>query len=99
MGHPKFSKEEIALRGRAFYEQNLRDTLEPDNLDKFVIIDIETGDYEIDADDFAASDRAHQKHPGGAFYGMRIGRRSSGTIGASTMRGAGMRGAGMRGAG
>jgi len=52
-----------------------------------VIIDIETGDYEIDTDDFAASDRAHHNHPNGAFYGLRIGRRSSGTIGASSTRG------------
>jgi hypothetical protein len=83
MGHPRFTKEEIASRGRAIYEQELRARIEADNLDKFLIIDIETGDYEMDIDDFAASNRAHQKHPDGAFYGMRIGRRSSGTIGAS----------------
>lgn len=87
MGHPRFSKEEIAARGKAIYERNLRDAIEADNLDKFLIIDIETGDYEIDADDFAASDRAHRKHPDGAFYGVRIGRRSSGTIGFSATRG------------
>ena len=87
MGHPTFSKEEIAARGKALYEQTLRGKIEANNLDKFIIIDVETGDYEIDSDDFAASDRAHQKHPNGAFYGMRIGRRSSGTIGASAARG------------
>lgn len=86
MGHPKFSKEEISSRGRAIYEQNLRDKIEAGNLDKFVIIDIETGDYEIDTEDFAASDRAHQNHPNGVFYGMRIGRRSSGTIGTTATR-------------
>jgi hypothetical protein len=83
MGHTKYSKQEISSRGKAIYEQHLRGKIEAGNLDKFVIIDIETGDYEIDSDDFAASDRAHRKHPDGAFYGMRIGRRSSGTIGAS----------------
>jgi hypothetical protein len=83
-GHPRLSKEEISSRGRAIYEQKLRSEIEAGNLDKFLIIDVETGDYEVDTDDFAASDRAHQKHPDGAFYGMRIGRRSSGTIGAST---------------
>ena len=92
MGHPTFSKEEIAARGKALYEQTLHgkieaNNIEANNLDKFIIIDVETGDYEIDSDDFAASDRAHQKHPNGAFYGMRIGRRSSGTIGASAARG------------
>lgn len=32
------------MRGRAIYKQNLRSKIEADNLDKFVIIDIETGD-------------------------------------------------------
>ena len=59
MGHPNFSKEEIAARGKALYEQTLRGKIEANNLDKFIIIDVETGDYEIDTDDFASSDRAH----------------------------------------
>jgi hypothetical protein len=83
MRNPRLSKEEISSRGRAIYEQRLRGEIEAGNLDKFLIIDVETGEYELDNDDFAASDRAHQKHPEGAFYGMRIGRRSSGTIGGS----------------
>ena len=86
MGHAKFSKEIISSRGRAIYEEKLRTDIEADNIDKFLIIDIETGEYEIDSDDMAASDRAHRKHPNGAFYGMRIGRRSSGSIGASTAK-------------
>jgi len=86
MGHPRFSKEEICSRGSALYESKLRSAVEQGNLDKFLIIDIESGDYEIDTDDLAASDRAHQKHPNGAFFGMRIGRRTSGTIGTSSSR-------------
>ncbi len=86
MGHPKFSKEVISFRGRAIYEEKLKGDIEADNMDKFLIIDIETEDFEIDSDDMVASDRAHRKHPNGAFYGMRIGRRSSGSIGASTAK-------------
>ena len=88
MGHPRFTKEQISSRGRAIYEQSLRDKIEAGNLGKFLIIDIETGDYEIDTDEFAASDRAHLKHPSGAFFGMRVGRRSSGTIGPTAIRAA-----------
>jgi hypothetical protein len=83
MGHPRYTKEEIATRGKAIYERRIRDKVEPENNGKFLIIDIETGEYEIDEDDFAASRRAHAKHPDGAFFGMRVGYRSSGTIGAS----------------
>jgi hypothetical protein len=86
MGHPRYTKEEIAARGKAIYEQQLRAKLEPQHVGKSLIIDIETGEYEIDTDDFAASRRAHAKHPDGAFFGMRVGSRASGTIGASRAR-------------
>ncbi len=46
--------------------------MEADKIDKFLIIDIETGEYEIDSVDRVASDRAHRKHPNGALYDIRI---------------------------
>lgn len=81
MGHPRYTTEEIARRGREIYEQRLRQELEPDNIGKFLVIDIETGEYEIDEDDLAASMRAYHKKPDGARYGMRIGYPTAGTIG------------------
>jgi hypothetical protein len=73
--------QEIAARGKEIYETRLRDKLEPDNIGKFVVIDIETGEYEMDEDGDAASLRAYKKKPDGARYGMRIGHRSWGRIG------------------
>jgi hypothetical protein len=81
MGHPRYSTEEIVARGKEIYEQRLRDKLEPENIGKFLVIDIETGEYEMDEDDLAASLRASCKKPGGARYGMRIGNRAWGHIG------------------
>ena len=81
MGHPGYTTDEIAARGREIYEKQLRDKLEPEHTGKFLVIDIETGEYEIDEDDLAASKRASRKRPGGARYGMRIGYSTSGTIG------------------
>jgi hypothetical protein len=87
MPHPRYSKDEIATRGEAIYEQKIRQEVgKEENVGKFLIIDIETGDYEIDDDDRAASRRAHARHPDGAFYGMRIGYRTSGTLGGSLER-------------
>ena len=34
---------------------------------------METGDYEVDADAMAATDRAYAKHPGAALLRLRIG--------------------------
>jgi hypothetical protein len=81
MAHALYSTEEIATRGRDIYEKQLRQRLEPDNIGKFLVIDIETGDYEVDDDGDAASRRAYKKKPGGARYGMRIGYRAWGQIG------------------
>jgi hypothetical protein len=55
--------------------------MEPQNIGKFLVIDIETGEYEMDEDDMAASMRAYRKKPDGTRYGMRIGYATAGTIG------------------
>lgn len=78
MGQPRYSREEVAARGRAIYEERIRTQVEPEHNGKFVVIDIETGEYELDADDVAAMKRAAQKHPAESLYGMRVGHRTSG---------------------
>jgi hypothetical protein len=74
LGHPRITNEEIDRRGKALYEQSIRSQVESGtNIGKLVIIDVETGDYEIDTDGIAASDRLLARHPDAAFYGQRIG--------------------------
>jgi hypothetical protein len=74
MGHPRLTDEEIDRRGEALYKQSIRPQVETAaNIGKLVIIDVETGDYEVDADGLAASDRLLARHPGAALYGERIG--------------------------
>jgi len=85
MGHPRFSTDEIVARGKEIYEKQLKSTLEPQNLGKFLVIDIETGEYEMDEDDLTAALRAYQKKPEGARYEMQIGYATSGTIGNAFM--------------
>lgn len=86
MGHPRYSTDEIVARGKEIYERQLRQQLEPQHKGKFLVIDVETGEYEIDEDDLAASLRAARKKPGGARFGMRIGSLTSGTLGNALMR-------------
>src|SRR5437588_5605827 len=81
MGHPRYSTEEIGRRGREIYETRLRDKLEPEHIGKYLVIDIETGEYEMDEDGDAASLRARKKKPDGVRYGMRVGHRAWGRIG------------------
>ena len=50
----------------------------------YVVIDVETGDYELDADELVASDRAVAKHPGAALFTVRVGYPTAGRIGAGS---------------
>lgn len=72
---------EIVERGTQIYESRLRQLLEPQHNGEYVVIDVETGDYEVDADHLVASDRAAQKRPGAPLYATRVGFRSLGRIG------------------
>jgi hypothetical protein len=72
---PRYSKEEFARRGDAIYDCELRPILENGNEGKFVAIDIETGAYEIDADELAASDRLLARVPTAQIWLRRIGSR------------------------
>jgi hypothetical protein len=70
---PRYSKQEFARRGEAIFEKDIRPKIPPGNDRKFVLIDIETGDYEIDADEMAASKRLLARRPNGQVWMRRVG--------------------------
>ena len=72
---------EIAEKGTRIYDERLRQVLEPAHLGEYVVIDIETGEYEVDRDYLAASDRATAKRPGAPLYATRVGSRYFARIG------------------
>lgn len=86
MAQTQYNPKEIATRGKEIYETQLKSQLEPQNIGKFLVIDIETGAYEMDENNLAASLRAFDKKPDGIRFGMRIGYRTSGTIGGKRPR-------------
>lgn len=73
MPHPRFTSDEIAERGQALYEGKIRDDMAASDRGKFLVLDIETGAYEIDRNELAALKRARARRPEGAFYVLRIG--------------------------
>ena len=75
------SAEEIVTRGKALYEQRLRGQLEAGNIGKILVINIDTGDYEMDSDRLLASDRAVERFPDAPLYAMKIGFPTLGRIG------------------
>ena len=73
MPHLRFSSAEIVQRGQALYDERIRGKVEASHQGKFLAVDIETGEYEIDVDELAALKRAKAKHPDAALYLLRIG--------------------------
>lgn len=87
MPHPKYSGDEIARRGEAIYEQNLRAQVETeDNVGKIISIDIETADYEIDEDLLLTARRLHARHPDAALWTKRIGYNAVYSLGGALTR-------------
>lgn len=81
MPHPRYSGNEISLRGKEIYEKQLRAKIETEeNIGKLISIDIETGDYEIGNNPITTADRLFARHPDAALYGARIGYNAMYTI-------------------
>jgi hypothetical protein len=60
---PRYSREEFARRGPEIFDRTVRPTLRPDHEGQFVAIDIESGGYEIDPDDYTATERLLRRYP------------------------------------
>jgi len=82
MVKPPKDPEAFARRAEEFYARALRSQLEPEHKGEYVVLDVDSGDYELDADEMTAIDRARAKHPDRLFYIKRVGYRSSVFIGA-----------------
>ena len=65
--------EIIAQRGRAVYEQKLRALLEPAEIGCYLVLNVETGEYELGNDALTPSEAMCQRFPGTLFYAMRVG--------------------------
>ena len=85
MAHPRYSSDEIAERGQALYEREVQGSLAASDVGKFLVLDIETGDYELDSDELAAVKRARAKQPDGAFYVLRVGHPAAYRLGLKTL--------------
>lgn len=68
-------REDIASRGDEIYVREIRPHLRPEDEGKFALIDIESGDYEVDRDEVAASDRLLARRPGARVWMVQVGSR------------------------
>ncbi len=81
MAYTKYSAQDVAREGEALYERSIRRTVQTGNEGKFVVIDIESGDFQLDDDDLRATQRLLAKRPNAVIYGLRIGYPAAYTLG------------------
>ncbi len=74
---PRYSGEEFAQRGQEIYERIVRAALQPGDDGKFVAIDIESGNYEMDPDDYTATERLLNRLPDAQIWLMRVGQKAA----------------------
>lgn len=72
---PRYSKEEAARRGDAIYDRDIRSQVEPAHNGEIVAIDLDTGAWEMDADEDVAADRLEARLPDAQIWVVRVGSR------------------------
>jgi len=65
--------EEIARLGVDMYDRHVRPALRPEDDGRFVAVDVGTGDYVIDEDDYKAVMRLRDRKPSAEIWLGRIG--------------------------
>ncbi len=68
------SLEELGRLGPEVYERRVRPMLRPEDDGKFVAIDVETGEFEVDDDDYTAAMRLRTRIPEADMWLERAGR-------------------------
>lgn len=86
MSYPRYTSDEVVRRGVELYEQGIRSRVEAGNHGKYVVIDIETGDYEVGDDYTVLTDQLHVRRPDAALCTLRVGYSAVGRIGGRLTR-------------
>ncbi len=68
---------DIAARGEAIYRERIRPKVKSVKKGSFVVIDVDSGDFEIDVGDAAATRRLLERRPKAVTYGVRVGHRAA----------------------
>jgi hypothetical protein len=73
--------EEFCRLGKEIFERDVRPKLGPQDDNNFVAIDILSGDFELDKEDYPASERLLKRRPHAQIWLERVGQRAAYRIG------------------
>ena len=66
-------KSDFGKQAKELYSRLRAKVETPENIGKFIVFEVESGDYEIDDQGIESSRRLQIRHPGKALYSLRIG--------------------------
>ena len=69
----QYSADEVCDRGAQIYAEQIKSRVEPQENGKFIVIDIESGDYEIAEEMLDASHRLRERRPDSVRFGGMVG--------------------------
>lgn len=73
MPDPHLTSDEVATRGEMLYEREIRSLVEANHRGEFLVIDVNSGSYEMAPDDLTATQQLLVTHPNARIFGLRIG--------------------------
>ena len=80
----RITAQKVARRGRQLYEERIRSRVEPEHDGRFLVVDVDSGEYALADDELEAFARAREKTPEeGVLFLIRVGHRAAHRIGAS----------------
>jgi len=82
----RYTAQEVARRGKVLYERHIRPEVEHEHEGRFLVMDVESGEYALADDELAAFDLARKKTPEGVLYLIRVGRLAAHRLGAGAPR-------------
>ena len=88
MAHDKFANidlDEHEAKSMAIYREKIRPLVYPQQKGRMLVIDPESGDYEIADRAAIAADRLRERRPDTLFYGIKIGYKASLSFGGSRL--------------
>ena len=80
-------RRSISARGRAIYRKKIRHLVEPHEHGRIVVIDVDSGDYEVADRDADATARLVARHPDAVTWAERVGYPTVFSIGGGHMMG------------
>ena len=72
-GQPDLTPVEISALGKMIYRKQIRPLMTEADIGKYVIVDVLTGEYEIDEKDLPATRRLKRRLPGARTHAVRVG--------------------------